>query len=76
MDYSVDLEIPGFKEILKGFKKKLTCWINLPFYFLAHLPLLDWAYRFFLKGNTNRMELKKKISIFEDIMERTTLTFS
>ena len=76
-DHSVVLEIPGFKETLIVSNKKLTCWVNLPCYFLAHLLLFGWVYRFLLKRKTDRMNItvEKQVSILEDKMEPTTLIF-
>ena len=78
MDHSVEQDIPGFKERLMGCNGKRPCWMNLPCFFLAHLLLLGWPYRWLLKGKTDKAEfvVKKEVSINEDIMHPTPPSFA
>ena len=65
--HSIKLKIPGFKKRLTGSNTKPPYWMSLPYFFLAHLLLLGWPYRWLLKSRTDKAEFKveKEISIFE-----------
>ena len=75
---SIKLEIPGFKKRFMGCYRKPPYWMSLPCFFLAHLLLLGWPYRWLLKRRTDKAEfkVKKEISIFEDGVNPSVSTFS
>ena len=78
IEHSVKLEIPGFKERVMGSDRKPPCWMSLPCFFLAHLLLLGWPYRWLLKSRTDKTEfkVKKEISISEDGANLSVPTYS